>query len=174
MARFRKWLCGILSDGHGRNEDARALEGRIPPVLPGLPPARKHALTPRPSLEDIYQIPRPNGAIFDRLPVELRDQILIFAFGDRTIHIDLQFDLPKLPDSSRHLAHAHVSVSGETDWMAPPRWAWWSSVCHRNLAAEPWDDRCQSGSPRKICCGIYPGDSCFLGVMGWLLTCRQA
>lgn len=174
MARFRKWLRGILSDVHERNNDPTAPEPALPPGLPGLPPKRKHVLTPRPSREDITYLQESNGAFFERLPSELRDQIFLFAFGNRIVHIDLQFEHPKLSDPSRHLAHAQVSANADRDLKVHPRWAWWSSVCHRHPIAEPWDDRCQSGLARKMCDAFYPGDGCFLGAMGWLLTCRQA
>ncbi|KAL8930241.1 MAG: hypothetical protein Q9208_000858 [Pyrenodesmia sp. 3 TL-2023] len=105
MARFRKWLRGILSDVHERNNDPTAPEPALPPGLPGLPPKRIHVLTPRPSREDITS---PQGTFFTRLPSELRDQVFIFAFGDRIVHIDLQFEHPKLSDPSGHLAHAQV------------------------------------------------------------------
>lgn len=46
-------------------------------------------------------IPDPSAAIaaspfFTKLPLELRRRIYIFAFGGRTVHIDLRFSGPDL------------------------------------------------------------------------------
>lgn len=174
MPKLGKWSRSLFSDTHDSGHNIKTPQLILPP---GLPPERKHLLTPRPSCEEIAQLPTPSGAFFERLPRELRDQILIAAFGNRTVHIDLQLKHPQLPDASCNLTHAQVNANGEEDPYAEPRWEWWSSVCHRHPLAEAWDDRCQLGSPRNMCDHFYSGQwplKCFLGVMGWLLTCRQA
>ncbi|KAL8862382.1 MAG: hypothetical protein Q9178_001391 [Gyalolechia marmorata] len=143
MRRFKKWLRSILS-GAAPNDQKNE-----PPSLPYLPAQRKHIITPRPSSEeDLTEIPKPNGAFFELLPRELRDQIYIAAFGKRIIHIDLQFaSYPKLPDDASRILTTHAQEVGNANDRRDPearvRWAWWSSVCHRHPA---WDDRCSHWS----------------------------
>lgn len=75
----------------------------------------------------------------------------------------------------------------------PKRWQWLSCVCHRrkvvdhpssvafykfNRSLWPWEDACLKG---RLCyCEQDPiaetksPNGCFIGVRGWLLTCRKA
>ncbi|CAH0021164.1 unnamed protein product [Clonostachys rhizophaga] len=80
----------------------------------------------------------------------------------------------------------------KVDSSLPKRWIWRSSDCHRN---RPWDsrsdehnkykdravnaseDRCRFGGVEGHFCQLWPGErphKCFVGAMGWLLSCRQA
>ncbi|VUC24320.1 unnamed protein product [Clonostachys rosea] len=80
----------------------------------------------------------------------------------------------------------------KVDPSLPKRWIWRSSDCHRN---PPWDtrsdehnkykdravnaseDRCRFGGAEGYFCQLWPGErphKCFVGAMGWLLSCRQA
>ncbi|CAG9982001.1 unnamed protein product [Clonostachys byssicola] len=80
----------------------------------------------------------------------------------------------------------------KVDSSLPKRWIWRSSDCHRN---PPWDrrsdehnkykdravnaseDRCRLGGVEGHFCQLWPGErphKCFVGAMGWLLSCRQA
>lgn len=182
MPRLREWLRGILSGARDNDSGLKPSEPAIPAGLPALPKKRKHLITPSPSCDNLTQSGTPNGAFFKRIPRELRDQIYIAAFGDRTVHMDLRFQRPRVCKApcvpAHHQAHAQVGTdSGDIDHNAQPVWAWWSCVCHRHPLGEPWNDQCQIGSPRGMCDAFYPGEwpgKCFLGVMGWLLSCRQA
>ena len=168
MTKITKWISGVF-----RKNDKEAQEPTSrQPDVPALPSQRKHILTQNSSYQNH---PKPNNVFFTRFPREVRDQIYIAAFGNRTLHIDLQWKQPDLPDhsDSKYLVHACVADVGR-DLSARHEWAWWSSVCHRHLIAEPWNDKCQSGSSRELCNHFYSGDDCFLGVMGWLMSCRQA
>lgn len=114
------------------------------------------------------------SAFFKRLPIELRRQIYIAAFGGRVIHMDLRFGYPELPVPR----HGRTTGNGvyPRDRFAQPDWMWWSSVCHRDPMDEGYKDRCHTGSGDTQC-DLWPGeipDKCFLGVMGWLLSCRRA
>ncbi|KAI6779307.1 uncharacterized protein J7T54_001037 [Emericellopsis cladophorae] len=140
---------------------------------------------------------------FSRLPTEIRRQILTYAFGGRTVHIDLFWRHPLVRRS------ASVSVSGEglqgtskkhcglgeelvEDDTLPKRWQWFSCVCHRSAEAQdpqniafykfettiwPFEDKCLEGEYCHCGGSDRPGKGygyCFLGVMGWLLACRGA
>lgn len=139
-----------------------------------------------------------NGTFFERLSPDLRRMILIEAFGDRTIHIDLRLDRPLRPRPPRKRMHAGgVDVLAQGDgWYRetkkPRAWQWYSCVCHRDpesfverwhgagegpMASHPARDTCLRRRPQS--CDSPPGDTgdmsrCFLGVTGWLMTCRQA
>ncbi|OTA87989.1 hypothetical protein M434DRAFT_80712 [Hypoxylon sp. CO27-5] len=134
------------------------------PQVPWLPNER-----PRP-LTAIASSPAAtaDSAFFQRLPAEIRHCILVEAFGERTLHVDLRREHPLKKDggivNTRPKRHAnaqlfHPSLRDETQ---PKEWTWWSCVCHR---LPPYS------------CELYPGilpDKCFIGVRGWLLACRQA
>ena len=177
MPKLRKWLRQILRDTQDEDDGRKAPEHAIPP-LPVLPSKRKHLLTPSSSLENLKPLIEPNGAFFARLPAELRRQIYVDAFGDRTVHLDLRQEFPRLVEAPKAPTHALVSEDGgERNREAGPRWVWWSSVCHRHPMAPAWADQCRVGSPRQMCDAFYPGQwpgKCFLGIMGWILACRQS
>ncbi|KAK9444522.1 hypothetical protein VB005_01585 [Metarhizium brunneum] len=140
--------------------------------------------------------------LFHRLPLEIRRIILAEAFGYRTIHIDLAFDHPLVrrpsltaptsssPDDARHCG---LGIKLVPDTSQPRRWQWFGCVCHRRAewtAAEReknwWnlgrtiglhDDECIKGTICWCNTGADQGtgsDSCFIGIMGWLLSCRSA
>ncbi|KAF7511751.1 hypothetical protein GJ744_003482 [Endocarpon pusillum] len=147
-------------------------EPAIPPRLPILAPKRQHVLTPSPSHDNLHATAK--SAFFQQLPLELRRHIYIAAFGKRTIHMDLRFDYPE-PPGLRH-ARLKGDCMHERERSELARWRWWSSVCHRNPLLECWLDQCRTGE-NNATCFLFPGewpDKCFLGVMGWLLACRQA
>ncbi|RSL58239.1 hypothetical protein CEP54_007853 [Fusarium duplospermum] len=176
------WLQSTLDVVRGKN--------KIPPYLPK---RRHHALTPSASQEDLTQAP----PFFSKLPPEIRHEILVLAFGDRTLHMDISFDHPMTPFPYwRASAWPHDYMKGpwkwEPDYRKPKRWHWRSSICHRCrpgrlehsshtideiYASEPdaTDDQCLDGFGQN--CEFWPGESpskCLIGVMGWLLASRQA
>ncbi|KAF7559867.1 hypothetical protein G7046_g4279 [Stylonectria norvegica] len=158
----------------------------------------------------LIPFPRPmvsTGPLFQKLPPEIRRQILKEAFGNQIIHMDLIYERPlvarpqcaqaKSRDSTRtchgckhRLPHASIHLASSPlrrlvrDETLPKQWTWRTSVCHRNppnghsprqRLIEPAQDECRIGS--STCCDLWPGDSpgkCRVGVMGWLLSCRQA
>ena len=180
MPKPRKWLRKILGDNSTQEEKKAGRKASEPatPPLPVLPSTRKHRLTPSSSLENLKPFIKPNGPFFEQLPPELRRQIYLAAFGDRTVHLDLRQEYPRLVEAPNAFFHAQVSEDGgERDHKTGPRWVWWSSVCHRHPMAPAWADFCQRGSPRQMCDAHYAGqwpDKCFVGVMGWILACRQS
>lgn len=163
------------------------------PSPPILPLQRPCVLTPSPSRESLLlsvASATANSAFFQRLPFELRHKILIEAFGNHTVHMDLCFDHPVLPlrKHQQDATHCHANVPTPSlrprlDKSKPKRWVWWSSVCHRAspglfrtpMGDEPYEDACRQGA--SDWCEFWPGaipGKCFVGAMGWLLSCRQA
>lgn len=170
--------------------------------LPVLPNPQPRPITPPSSVsEDLPSksaITRNVGA-FARLPFELRQRILVEAFGEQTIHIDLVYGRPREEDKPQggasnkyhHLRRAPRPSKEEQRSSAlykfkPKRWRWYSSVCHSVAPFEiqPWsrmdepsNDACAATSDILHHCSWWPGEAphkCQIGIIGWLLTCRQA
>ena len=171
--------------------------------MPTLPAERRRQLTPSSSREAL-RTSRPvqamqMGALF-RLPPELRRKILVEAFGGSVVHVDLVHGHPMIPldltaQSKRsEVVHGRVNVDWShgmrkprlrLDYWAPKRWIWRSSVCHRGLPTSPnlsqaicpAQDQCRNGVTYWDTCSSWPGKwpgKCCIGVLGWLLSCRQA
>ncbi|KAF6803419.1 hypothetical protein CMUS01_15093, partial [Colletotrichum musicola] len=110
--------------------------------------------------------PSPHAyGLFHRVPVEVRRQVLVEAFGKQTIHIDLIHGRPRdnprgSPNKEHRLRRAPRApqklTSGPALHKLKPRpkkeWRWYSCVCHADLPsgtkswsrfAEPCDDSCQ-------------------------------
>lgn len=62
--------------------------------LPFLPIQRPQELTPPSSSGERAQSPLSNSGLFGILPYELRRKILVEAFGNRTLHVDLNYSHP--------------------------------------------------------------------------------
>ncbi|KAK4063021.1 hypothetical protein Trihar35433_8816 [Trichoderma harzianum] len=162
--------------------------------LPRLPSTRPNALTPSPSTESLALA---NSPLFGKLPRELRYDILLRAFGGSLLHMDLSFVHPVAPIEPGRILFSHTGMNTddrlEVDWdtTVPKSWQWWSSVCHRVMPnyektwsfirmshpeiPRPGDDRCRYGEAHF--CQSWPGtypSKCKIGIMGWLLSCRQA
>jgi hypothetical protein len=163
-------------------------------------PKPRHPLT-RPASPHASSAEKTKDLFFGRLPPEIRYCIQLMAFGNRTVHMDLRFDHPfNLVEKRPYLAWAiHARIYSET--MANNShlrdsqemgWRWFGCVCHRypprgthlsfgrrrNLPwghfREPDVDPCLRGSGL---CNEWPGDwplKCQIGIMGWLLSCRNA
>lgn len=143
-----------------------------------------------------------NYGLFGRLPYELRRQVLIEAFGGSTLHISLTYGHPLVPRPPETVAQGEQTANrhcGLGSRLVPDKaqrqaWQWFGCVCHRRtgystsemeqrwannkftLTIEPCDDECLKGI---LCrCELKEGTSdnaeCFVGIMGWLLACRQA
>ncbi|KAI0849130.1 hypothetical protein F5Y00DRAFT_253063 [Daldinia vernicosa] len=191
MERFRGHLERLTPNG--RSEEQKL------PAMPSLPDDRPQPL--------VRTSPLPaataNSKFFTSLPPEIRRRILIEAFGERILHLDLRLEHPVMkyskkdrqptrPRPERH-ANAHLFHPSLRDTTKPREWTWWSCVCHTRFPnwnfnphppgvghfdEEPANDGCRDpfGLPRCLCV-FYPGHGpakCFIGVQGWLLACRQA
>ncbi|KAI1416112.1 hypothetical protein F5Y13DRAFT_206133 [Hypoxylon sp. FL1857] len=178
-----------------RDKRSKESELNSPPVPPWLPDERPRPLTAVAS----SPAATANSRFFQCLAPEIRHLILVEAFGERTLHLDLRLEHPLKKDSNivnaRPTRHANAQLFHPSlrDNTQPQEWTWWSCVCHRRSPSsdfrphppgvglhseEPALDCCRdpSGLPPSSC-ELYPGQlpgKCFIGVIGWLLACRQA
>ena len=128
-----------------------------------------------------------------RLPAELRERILIEAFGGRTIHVDFRFRPPlqNLGVSGASISHPPLNrlpaiprPRGKRDRAdAAYAWRWFNCICHRTAPpgsveyyeTAPCQDWCLEGD--SCCCPFWPGTEphkCRVGAIGFLLTCKRA
>ncbi|KIE03479.1 hypothetical protein MAJ_00010, partial [Metarhizium majus ARSEF 297] len=147
---------------------------------------------------------KAKNSIFSRLPPEIRRHVLVSAFGERTLHMDLDFRLPfnlveKKPydgcDVHARIHQENLASDSHLDTKSGRNrtWRWFGCVCHRfdvdktppltygrrcNCRCahfgEPDTDLCLRGSGK---CNTWPGTwpvKCQLGVMGWMLSCKRA
>lgn len=173
MPKFSTWLRKRLQCADNKGNSA------LLPGLPILPSKRQHLLTPSPSHTDLNCKDSSASPFFSRLPPELRHRIYLDAFGNRTLHMDLRFDHPWVAGPC-HAGTNNLGAGepGHAVTSIPPAWIWWSSVCHRHpgIPERCSEDHCRSGGSYTRC-DLFPGEGpgkCFVGVMGWLLACRQA
>ncbi|KOS20545.1 hypothetical protein ESCO_005294 [Escovopsis weberi] len=105
--------------------------------------------------------------LFTRIPPEIRRQILIYAFGDWTVHLGLKCQ------------RVRRMFRRPTE-----KWTWKGCFCHQRavtwhnpphfegLRRSWYEDRCFEDCRTPSQC-FLPFD-CRIGIMGWLLSCRQA
>ncbi|KAK4452189.1 hypothetical protein QBC34DRAFT_41774 [Podospora aff. communis PSN243] len=184
----------VISNIRLRRDDTNPTPASAPPP----PPAPPFLPTPRRPLTPSQPQPSNLTALgtFARLPSELRRRILIAAFGDRTLHLDLRLAPSPIPGTipAQGVDDAHSGLSAPLsrtpDSDASPQWRWWGSECHRNIP--PWytlrqhhylypmHDECIRGIGEF--CFLWRGlggdgtkkGRCGVGAMGWLRACRQA
>ncbi|CAG9945079.1 unnamed protein product [Clonostachys rosea f. rosea IK726] len=156
---------------------------------------------------------------FFRLPPELRIKILVCAFGQRTLHMSLEYQHPLYVPHERRQGYAtHAGIEKLAGFEEshlrteiPKKWIWFGCVCHRfrpvadgniplsfgrvGLGAEDIDSeyilsaryeelwRGDLDLGNDLClegfgyCDKWEGswpEKCHIGIMGWLLTCKQA
>lgn len=171
MSSLRVWIRQKL---HSKRDIIPDL-GDIPQGFPILPTSR------RSSLSFDVSVLQSSSPFFQKLALELRREIYRAAFSDKTLHVDLEHRHPYLPGPY----HANlVGGRDQYDVAAPKAWRWWSCVCHRSpfplIHAQVLFDDCKRGSGT---CNVHvnghpdlnrDAGACFLGVMGWLLSSRQA
>ena len=115
---------------------------------------------------------------FFRLPYEIREQIYLLAFGDQVIiHMDLQHRHAYYPGGGHANIMWNASAEGDRfDYKTSKQWRWGSSVCHRPKNRH--GACCKHGY--GTCCDIDNGrppkdpSACFIGVNGWLRSCKKA
>lgn len=176
----------------------RSRDQSDPPPLPLLPKERPRPITPTTSFNSFHIDPSDavRGSPFFRvLPPEIRRKILQAAFGNRVVHVDLVYGYPSIQSGeSNKLNHCNWNIStvpGDHGIYEPRdlhrsrQWIWRGSTCHRNPPVpgrvgdqvQPSQDICRFGQTPHQACKLWPGDypsKCFVGAMGWLLSCRQA
>lgn len=177
MRRLQQWMGRRQErhqdDGQGKSNADRDAIGDGLSTMPKLPSSRPRAMTV--SNSDIGQ---KGSRFFTMLPLEVREKVYLSLFGRRTIHIDLSYDHADCAGAR----HANLGDSFSKDTSTPKEWRWWSCVCHRMrkevngelFVLDFWLDRCRSGE-QTYCQWAFPDRSeCFVGALGWLLSCRQA
>lgn len=122
-----------------------------------------------------------NSLFFNLLPIELRLRILDASFGGRTLHIG--YGAPQVVPYSQYQPKASLSGGEHCAWrprrISKSAKSWVGCVCHRLSGDDDFGlrlvhDTCLDGDAD---CWAWEGEiphKCWLGVMGWLLTCRQA
>jgi hypothetical protein len=142
----------------------------------------------------LQQHAQDGSLVFSKLPFDVRRLILELAFGKTVLHMDLSFGHPVAAlerGTATPRSHCGLNVTSpkqhptdlRLDRGLPERWQWWSSRCHCILPADkwhssvgkPWEDHCHTGTGHY--CDDWPGErpsKCQIGIMGWLLACRQA
>lgn len=195
-----QWVMGVvsrpsrgLSERHSEDEEAH-------PPPPFLPPDRAHCLETFPS-EDQCTNATANSNFFQRLPPDIRRLIMIEAFGDRMVHVDLRLmELGEALDAQRLFHGCDTHKAGKTapfsSSNARRQWRWYGCVCHRDpewrvrdhtitnkTLSPPWFDMCldttrdrETVDSRRVC-EDWSGQErvkCRVGAMGWLRTCHQA
>lgn len=148
------------SQGHNFTNSEAAENVPPPPILPS---ERAHCLESFPN-GDVSPKGTAKSDFFQQLPPDIRRMIMIEAFGDRIVHVDL-----RLVQSGRTLK-THATFHGcspehslrETGKTPPfssanttPHWRWYGCVCHRepewrvrnhtimnNSLSPPWIDGC--------------------------------
>ncbi|RFN44678.1 hypothetical protein FIE12Z_11070 [Fusarium flagelliforme] len=135
--------------------------------IPVLSSPRPRALTPS-GFHDVEEAPGQKPmALYQtspwfKVPANIRRDILRLAFGDRRLHIGVSFK------------RAHRAKYKSRDAQ---EWRWDGSFCQRRVTPYraptpmtsganhygPWTDACNSAGPLRR----------YMGIMGWLLSCRQ-
>ncbi|KAL2021752.1 hypothetical protein VTK56DRAFT_6695 [Thermocarpiscus australiensis] len=99
---------------------------------------------------------RLNYGLFQTLPLEVRQEILTQAFGNRTLHVHLAYDHPLVrksqfkknkrrtflsirADEKPEARRRHCGLGSDLvpDPSKPKQWQWFSCVCHRRVV-EVW------------------------------------
>jgi hypothetical protein len=200
MGRFRAWLKKLIWLKTKSKPNAELFTD--PP--PFLPTPRSRPLTPEfGESAGVHLRPQPQKCLlFAKVPGDLRLTILNMAFARRRIHMDLVFDNGLLHAYPSEKRHANISPH-DYFWVDNHAWRWAGSVCHRYDPIRPvredvlfpriepmaptgsllmylnWQgpryDYCMRGNNNH--CpgeeGAWPGE-CQVGIMGFLLSCRQA
>jgi hypothetical protein len=147
MERFEGWL-------HRRRvRNPNTVDVDATPPLPTLPTCRPRRLSTCDETANDPNVATSASPFFQLLPPEIRRDILISAFGDRTLHLDLRLVHPPKKAILRRFgigsssggsdkrdfnAHANVYflLHQGRDESQPRRWEWWSCVCHRLRPSE--------------------------------------
>ncbi|KAJ5029016.1 hypothetical protein PSV09DRAFT_2387096 [Bipolaris maydis] len=128
--------------------------------LPSISDAKKQSKDQFPFLPSSRRPVTPTslstpGCLFFQLPGDIRTMILNMAFGGRTLHMDIV--------------------------RRDEAWRWRGAICHRNLAGVqpsmrhgwhgPWIDYYMCNA---YGCKETTPEECNIGIMGFLLSCKQA
>ncbi|KAK4041493.1 hypothetical protein C8A01DRAFT_34446 [Parachaetomium inaequale] len=186
------------ADGTGDNN---AIQNELPP-LPFLPAQRPRPLTPSASeqspvtLGTLARLPAELRCRILMAAFGGRTLHLDLRLAHPRRPDDLAAPVSGHHEYEHDLGAAPLSEYYGPDEASPKTWRWYSSVCHRMeppgsrwehrsvrlgypVYRYPHTDGCLRGE--AMCCALWPPESaagiqgkCRVGVMGWLLACRQA
>lgn len=152
--------------------------------IPRLPVPRPRDLTPtglrEHNPENEGPIARFQQSAYFKIPPNIRRDIIRLAFGDNRLHMNLLFGTSRMPlfffEYHRHEDENDQSKSSDDE----KRWWWWGLVCRRFPPGGPTEPMTRGGCDgpwADECVGVarHPDESpkYHIGVMGWLLSCRQ-
>jgi hypothetical protein len=156
MISFRTWIRHKTT--RAKQRQGQQKQPHEPPALPYLPVPRPRSLISPPPDSNSHRLSLQNYGRFGALPYELRRQILVEVFGGARVHMDLSYH----PEQHQ--------------------WRWSGGTCHRRagysdaeqrerfdagelaMSIEPCDDDCLGGNDGMRTVGVMP----------WLVACRQA
>ena len=169
------------------------------PQTPTLSPSQRRPLTATPSDESLVAsaLTSTRSSPFFRLPPDIRESIFMEAFGGRFIHMDTSivqkrvckaFPWTENSGAVSGLHNANIWNVPLAVWGKKTVCVWCSSVCRRTVESPFRPDRIARGEvpqPFDCACHLRWATQCMhwpedvptthrLGVMGWLLSCRQA
>ncbi|KAF4986551.1 hypothetical protein FGRMN_10779 [Fusarium graminum] len=127
-----------------------------------LPDPRPRALTPDATCSQAPTALFQESCTWFNVPPNIRRDILRLAFGDARLHLELTY------------GPSRIHRGDSLDKSQPQGWQWWGSRCHRLSPDKttqqgpmtndglpgPWSDQCRDTDAP-------------IGIMGWLLSCRQ-
>lgn len=186
--KFVNWFQDKRARLRGRSGKRRQAQDRPKPLLPPFT-SRSSPLTPTPSCTELIaaaSVATVNSAFFQHLPPEIRRKILVMTFGDRTMHMSLEFNYPRqlIPGLHSNMpprrylppTDQNIPVRLQLDDQAPMAWQWRGCLCWRftSHGLGLSNDDCLPGVARCWKDASDVPDMCLIGAMSWLMTCRQA
>lgn len=123
------------------------------------------------------QAPSARSRFFAKLPAEIRTQIYQQAFGDRVFHVNLHIcvaDCWRIKGESRDAASTQIKELPSNMARCHDR-LWWGSACNHPKSGHLENNLCTDiNGAHFIIDQTTPSKMTSIGVMGWLLSCRQA
>lgn len=192
FSAWSRWIWGLADRLPAEDTANDQQEQEAPPVPfpPITPTQRLDTFADRGDQPDAVAA----SGFFQRLPPDVRRMILIAAWGDRTVHVDLRHGLPLVEDARAHGNEA--AARWHETAVTSPEWRWYGCVCHQfaprrlrtstirsarqeSFVYRPCLDVCVlfQDNPSSPCCDRWAGEKpgkCRVGAMGWLRSCRQA
>lgn len=143
--------------------------------IPTLPCPRPRPITPTPE-NGLVAHPQTQSAFFARLPLEIRQLIYCYMFGNRVVHVQLGYQYPPKPGGAGHAGWAtpprnRTRLQGadyHDDRSNGKRWISRGCACCRNPYRLWWNDGCIVGRDTE-CSDVR---DCTIDAR-WLLVCRQ-
>jgi hypothetical protein len=188
-SKFLNWFQDKRAKLCGKTGKVRQAQDGLKPLVPPCTWNSASTLTPL-CTESIASASAAtvDSAFFQHLPPEIRHKILVATFGDRIMHMSLEFNHPRqhVSNSSSDISQRrkympptaqHPPEKLQLDKQTPMAWQWRGCPCWREGRIRKryhYNDDCLPGVARCWEDASDVPDRCLIGAMGWLLTCRQA